>query len=79
MSGVEFGGGTYEVSQPIEKEFYRDLTFMEDEELVRKYALVKVDSGSDENNKQEKEDDEKAIGDRYCDTIVPEMSITKFV
>lgn len=52
--GVELGGCRYKVPEPIEKEFYRDLTMLEDEELIRKYGLIKV-SGPENTSKISKD------------------------
>ncbi|CAK4032792.1 Hypothetical predicted protein [Lecanosticta acicola] len=41
-NGVELAGRAYRVPEPIDKEFYRDLTMLEDEELIRKYGLIQV-------------------------------------
>lgn len=73
MNGVELGGHVYWVPEDVEKQFYRDLTFLEDEELVKKYGLVKVDADHADG------EEEESGGGQEKKEPVPEVSITKFV
>lgn len=75
LTAVELGEGMYEVPQDVEKVFYRDLTFMEDEELVKKYGLVKVEASRD----AEEEESGEAEGSLENGERDPEVSFTKFV
>ncbi|KAK4496059.1 hypothetical protein PRZ48_013328 [Zasmidium cellare] len=62
QNAVELGEQTYQVPEPIDKQFYRDLTFMEDQELVQKYGLVKLDSSSEigaAEGEEDKRDEDK--------------------
>ncbi|KAF2165567.1 hypothetical protein M409DRAFT_23863 [Zasmidium cellare ATCC 36951] len=83
LNGVDLGGETYKVPEPVPKQFYRDLTFMEDEELVQKYGLVKIDPPGDVAEEEKAEEDEnhneKSLMDWLKHPPAPKMSITKFV
>lgn len=72
MNGVELGGHVYWVSEDVDKGFYRDLTFLEDEELIKKYGLVEFDADGDARENERDGVQEK-------NGSVPEVSITKFV
>ena len=39
---VELESGKYKTPEPIDKQFFKDLTCLEDGELVRKYGLIQV-------------------------------------
>lgn len=41
ITTVDIGGQTYRVPSQLSKQFYLDLTYMEDEELISTYMLVK--------------------------------------
>jgi len=41
-NGVQLESGSFRLPESIDRQFYRDLTFMEDEELIQKYSLVRV-------------------------------------
>lgn len=41
ITTVDIGGQAYRTPKLLSKQFYLDLTFLEDDELISKYALVK--------------------------------------
>lgn len=40
VTTVDISGQAYKVPKQLHKQFYLDLTFLEDEELISKYTLV---------------------------------------
>lgn len=46
VTTVDIGGQAYRVPKLLSKQFYLDLTFMEDEELISKYLLVLYENAS---------------------------------
>lgn len=54
VTTVELQGQTYQVSDPRNKQFYRDLTYLSDEEMIMKYRLVLYNKKKEEYKRASK-------------------------